>query len=74
MTHKEVISFVLEYIIHRFGITQTLTTDQDAFMSHWFQEFSGYFRINLLESTPYYPQANDKTNSRNKNLIKLIKN
>jgi hypothetical protein len=35
MTHKEVISFVLEHIVHRFGLPQTLTTDQGAaFMSH----------------------------------------
>jgi hypothetical protein len=35
MTHREVIRFVEEHIIHRFGIPQTLTTDQGAsFMSH----------------------------------------
>jgi hypothetical protein len=28
MTHKEVIKFISEYIVHRFGIPQTLTTDQ----------------------------------------------
>jgi hypothetical protein len=28
MTHKEVIGFIIEHIIHRFGIPQTLTTDQ----------------------------------------------
>src|SRR4051812_43560246 len=28
MTHKEVIKFITEHIIHRFGIPQTLTTDQ----------------------------------------------
>jgi hypothetical protein len=28
MTHKEVIEFIMEHIIHRFGISQTLTTDQ----------------------------------------------
>jgi hypothetical protein len=34
MTHREVICFVLEHIIHRFGIPQTLTTDQgSSFMS-----------------------------------------
>jgi hypothetical protein len=37
MTHVEVIKFVQEYIIHRFGIPQTLTTDQGAsFMSQQF--------------------------------------
>ena len=28
MTHKEVIEFITEHIIHRFVIPQTLTTDQ----------------------------------------------
>ena len=28
MTHREVIEFITEHIIHRFGIAQTLTTDQ----------------------------------------------
>jgi hypothetical protein len=28
MTQKEVIGFITEHIIHRFGIPQTLTTDQ----------------------------------------------
>ena len=30
MTHREVIEFVTEHIIHRFGIPQTLTTDQGS--------------------------------------------
>jgi hypothetical protein len=30
MTHKEVIDFMLEHIVHRFGIPNTLTTDQEA--------------------------------------------
>jgi hypothetical protein len=28
MTRKEVIEFIMEHIIHRFGIPQSLTTDQ----------------------------------------------
>jgi hypothetical protein len=28
MTHKDVINFVMEHIIHRFGRPQSLTTDQ----------------------------------------------
>ena len=30
MTYKEVIEFITEHIIHRFGIPQTLTTDQGS--------------------------------------------
>ena len=74
MTHKEVISFVLEHIIHRFGIPQTLTTDQGAsFMSHQFHEFAESLGIKLLNSSPYYAQANRQAESRNRTLIKLIK-
>jgi hypothetical protein len=59
MTHKEVISFVLEHIVYRFGIPQTLTTDQGAaFMSQQFKEFAKSLQIKLLNSSPYYAQAN----------------
>jgi hypothetical protein len=35
MTHREIIHFISEHIIHRFDISQALTTDQDlSFMSH----------------------------------------
>jgi hypothetical protein len=30
MTHREVIEFITEHIIHRFGIRQTLTTNQST--------------------------------------------
>jgi hypothetical protein len=30
MMHKEVIHFILEHIVHRFSIPQTLTMDQDS--------------------------------------------
>jgi len=74
ITHKEVINFVLEHIIHRFGIPQTLTSDQGAsFMSHQFREFAESFRIKLLNSSPYYAQANGHAESSNKTLIKLTK-
>jgi hypothetical protein len=74
MMHKEVISFVLEHIIHQFGVPQTLTTDQGAtFMSRQFKDFAGSLRIKLLNSSPYYAQANGQAESSNKVLIKLIK-
>jgi hypothetical protein len=70
MMHKEVIHFILEHIIHRFGIAQTLTTDQDSsFMSHQVREFADSLKIKLLSSSLYYAQVE----SSNKTLIKLIK-
>ena len=53
MTHKEVIKFILEHIIHRFGISQTLTTDQgSSFISHQVHEFAESLKIKLLNSSP----------------------
>jgi IS30 family transposase len=74
MTHKEVIHFILEHIIHRFNKSQTLTTDQgSSFMSHQVCEFVESLKIKLLSSSPYYAEDNGHVESSNKTLIKLIK-
>jgi hypothetical protein len=74
MTHKEVIEFIIEHIIHRFGIPQTLTTYQGtSFVSKEVREFAKLYKIKLLNSSPYYAQANGQADSSNKTLIKLIK-
>jgi transposase InsO family protein len=74
MTHREVIYFISEHIIHRFGIPQTMTMDQcSPFMSHQVRDFAKSLKIKLLSSSPYYAQANGETESSNKTLIKLIK-
>jgi hypothetical protein len=74
MTHKEVIEFITKHIIHRFGIPQTLTTDQTtSFVSSQVREFIESYKIRLLNSSPYYAQANGQAESSNKPLIKLIK-
>jgi hypothetical protein len=71
ITHREVIHFILEHIIHRFGIPQTLTVDQDSsFMSHQVRDFAESLKIKLLSSLPYYAQANGQAESSNKTLIK----
>jgi hypothetical protein len=59
MTHKEAIHFILEHIIHRFSIPQTLIMDQgSSFMSHQVHEFAESLKIKLLSSSPYYAQVN----------------
>jgi hypothetical protein len=74
VTHWEVISFVQEHIIYRFGVPQTLTTNQGpSFMSHQFREFMESMKIKLLNSSPYYAQANGQAEASNKVLIKIIK-
>jgi hypothetical protein len=58
MTHKEVIEFITEHIIHRFDILQTLTMDQEAsFMSKEVRAFSELYKIKLLNYSPYYAQV-----------------
>jgi hypothetical protein len=75
LTYREVIHFILEHIIHRFGIPQTLTMDQgSSFMSHQGHEFVESLKIKLLSSSLYYAQANGEAESNNKTLVNLIKN
>ena len=74
MIHKEVIEFITEHIIHRFGISQTLTTDQgSSFISKEVRVFAESYKIKLLNSSPYYAHANGQAESSNKILIKLVK-
>jgi transposase InsO family protein len=74
MTHKEVIEFITRHIIHRFGIRRTLTIDQGtSFISKEVREFVDSYGIKLLNSSPYYAQANGQAESSNKTLVKLIK-
>jgi transposase InsO family protein len=64
------IEFVKEHIINRFGIPQTITTDQGAqFVSSEFREFA---ESKLLNSSPYYAQANGQAEASNKIMIKII--
>jgi hypothetical protein len=74
MTHKEIIEFIIKHIIHRFGISQTLAMDQATlFVSGKIREFVKSYKIKLLNSSPYYAQANGHTTSSNKTLVNLIK-
>jgi hypothetical protein len=74
MTHREVIEFISGHIIHMFGTPQTLTIDQGtSFISKEVREFVDSYGIKLLNSSPYYAQANGQAESSNKTLVKLIK-
>ena len=67
MTHKEVIEFITEHIIHSFGILQTLTMDQGtSYISKEVRAFAESYKIKLLNSSPYYAQANGQAESSNK--------
>ena len=74
MTHREVIEFIIEHIIHRFGIPQTLTTDQgSSFISKEVRDFAESYKIKILNSSPYYAHPNGQAESSNKILRKVIK-
>jgi transposase InsO family protein len=67
------VEFVKEHIIYRFGIPQTITTDQGAqFVSSEFREFAESLGIKLLNSSPHYAQANGQAEASNKIMIKII--
>nr|ABA97233.1 retrotransposon protein, putative, unclassified [Oryza sativa Japonica Group] len=70
----DAIQFVQEHIIYRFGIPQTITTDQGSiFVSDEFVQFADSMGIKLLNSSPYYTQANGQAEASSKSMIKLIK-
>jgi hypothetical protein len=74
VTSKDVINFIKEHDIHRFGIPQTITTDGGSvFISEEFRKFTADMGIKLIRSSPYYAQANGQAEASNQSLIKLIK-
>ncbi|XP_039682978.1 protein NYNRIN-like [Medicago truncatula] len=59
VTQEEVISFIQKFIIYRFGIPETITTDQGSvFTGRKMAKFAEDTGFKLLTSTPYYAQAN----------------
>jgi hypothetical protein len=73
MTHREVFEFISEHSIHRFNISQALTTDQGSFMSEEVHEFAESYKIKLLNSSTYYDQVNGQAEFSDRTLISLIK-
>jgi transposase InsO family protein len=74
VTSKDVVNFMKEHVIHRFGIPQTITTDGGSvFISEEFRKFAADVAIKLIRSSPYYAQANGQAEASNQSLIKLIK-
>jgi hypothetical protein len=74
VTSKDVINFIKEHVIHRFGIPHTIMTDGGSvFISEEFKKFTADVGIKLIRSSPYNSQANGQAKASNQSLIKLIK-
>jgi transposase InsO family protein len=74
VTSMDVVNFIKEHVIHRFGIPQTITTDGGSvFISKKFRKFTADVGIKLIRLSPYYAQANGQAEASNQSLIKLIK-
>jgi len=71
---EAVITFIQDHIIYRFGLPETITTDQGTvFVGRKMQDFAEQAGFKLLTSTPYYAQANGQVEAANKVVIGLIK-
>jgi transposase InsO family protein len=71
---KDVINFIKEHVIHRFGIPQTIMIDGGSvFISEEFRKFATDVGIKLIRSSLYYAQGNGQAEASNQSLIKLIK-
>ncbi|XP_059659004.1 uncharacterized protein LOC132305373 [Cornus florida] len=70
---QTVINFMEQNIIHRFGIPETLVSDNaTVFRATDVLQFGHNMNIHMSASTPYYAQANGQAESSNKILIEII--
>ena len=71
--HKDMIQFIKEQIINRFGIPQSITTDQGTmFTGDEMTYFAKDYGIQLIKSTPFYAQENELAEASNKVLISIL--
>ncbi|KAI5335111.1 hypothetical protein L3X38_025244 [Prunus dulcis] len=73
-TSQEIITCVEEQVIQWFGIPESITTDRgSSFISREIVDMAEAFKFKLLQSTPYYAQANGQAESGNKVIINIIR-
>ncbi|XP_050916636.1 uncharacterized protein LOC127131766 [Lathyrus oleraceus] len=74
MDQEAMIEFIQKHIVYRFGISETITTDQGSvFVGQNMQEFIVETGFKLVTSTPYYAQENGQVDASNKVIISLIR-
>ena len=71
--HKIVIQFIKEQIIYKFGIPQSITTDQGTmFTGDKMTYFAKEYGIQLIRSSLFYAQENGQAEAYNKVLINIL--
>lgn len=73
MDQAAVIKFMAEHIIHRFGIPETIISDQTQyFVGKDLAKFAHEMEITLTHSSPYFAQGNGQAEATNKILKAII--
>ncbi|KAM1050310.1 hypothetical protein ACFX2A_032768 [Malus domestica] len=73
LASNEVCNFVKEHIVTRFGVPETIITDNGiVFITERFKKYTASLKIQLEQSTLYYPQANGQAEASNKVLIGIL--
>ncbi|GLJ26651.1 hypothetical protein SUGI_0518290 [Cryptomeria japonica] len=74
VTNKQITSFILNYIICRYGVPVSIITDNGLpFKNQDVHELCEKFHIQHRFSTPYYPQGNGQAEASNKNILRILK-
>ncbi|XP_050222703.1 uncharacterized protein LOC126672794 [Mercurialis annua] len=72
-TQEAVIKFFKEYIVHRHGLPESITTDQGTmFTGSDISWWASQMKIKMLHSTPYYAQANGQAEATNKAIKHIV--
>lgn len=74
ITGKQISKFILNYIIFRYGVPQSIITyNGRPFTNQDFHELCEKFHIQHHFTTPYYPQGNGQAKASNKTILKILK-
>lgn len=74
VTEKVVADFVHNNLIRRFGVPQSIITDNGANLnSHLMKEICEKFKITQRNSTAYRPQMNGAVEAANKNIKRILR-
>ena len=74
VTKKVVADFVRSNLICRFGVPESIITDNGANLnSHFMREICEQFKITHRNSTAYRPQMNGAIEAANKNIKKILR-